>query len=161
MNTIVLTQQAVGSGVTHVEDNPQVAVANTGQPCTGQGRTAGAGKRLLNFFVGFANDVVQAVEGAHNFVVEQGVRAAAALGGVFLVNSGEALSICLLFLFATATGHGEEGRVGELTHAQARSNLARLVASHTVRDHAKRTCDDHRIFVVFSMCAAVRCTTGT
>ena len=161
VNTLVLTQQAVGAGVTHVEDNPQVAVANAGQPCTRHSRTAGAGKRLLNLLVGFANDVVQAVEGAHNFVVEQGVRAAAALGGVFLVNSGETLSIFLLFLFATATGHSEEGRVGELTHAQARSNLARLVASHAVRDHAKGTGDDHRIFVVFSMCAAVRCTTGT
>ena len=104
---------------------------------------------------------MQAVEGAHDFIVKQSVCTAAALGGVFLVNSGETLSICLLLLFATATGHGEEGRVGELTHAQARSNLARLVASHAVRDHAKGTGDDHRIFVIFSMCAAVRCTTGT
>ena len=104
---------------------------------------------------------MQAVQGAHDFVVKQGVCAATALGGIFLVNSCEALKVGLLFLFATATGHGEEGRVGELTHAQARSNLARLVASHAVRDHAKGTGDDHRIFVIFSMCAAVRCTTGT
>ena len=161
VNTLILTQQAIGAGVTHVENNPQVTVTDAGQPGAGDGRTAGAGERLLNFFVGFAEDIVQAVQGAHDFIVKQGVCAATALGGIFLVNSCEALNIGLLFLFATATGHREEGRVGELTHAQARSNLARLVASHTVRDHAKGAGDDHRIFVIFSMCAAVRCTTGT
>ena len=119
------------------------------------------GERLFNFFVGFAEDIVQTVQGAHNFVVKQGICAATALNGVFLINSCEALNVGLLFSFAASARHGEEGQVGELTHAQARSDLARFMASHTVRDHAEGTGDDHRIFVIFSMCAAVRCTTGT
>ena len=161
VNAFFLTQQTVGSGVTHVENNPQVTVADAGQPGASDGRAASAGKCLLNFFVGFAENIVQAVQGAHDFVVEDGVGAATTLGGVGVVNGGEAFSVGLLFPFAASAGHGEEGRVGELTHAQARSNLARLVASHAVRDHAKGTGDDHRIFIIFSMCAAVRCTTGT
>ena len=161
VNTVVFTQQTVGSGVTHVENNPQVTVTDAGQPGAGDGRAAGAGERLLNFFVGFAKDIVQAVQGAHDFIVKQGVCAATALGGVGFVNGGEAFSVGLLLLFATATGHGEEGRVGKLTHAQTRCYFAGFVASHAVRDHAKGTGDDHRIFVIFSMCAAVRCTTGT
>ena len=109
VNTLILTQQAVGAGITHVEDNPQVTVANAGQPGTGHSRTAGAGKRLLNLLVGFTNDVVQAVQSAHDFIVKQGVCAAAALAGVGVVNSCQALNVGLLLLFATATGHGEEG----------------------------------------------------
>ena len=161
VNTVVFTQQTVGSGVTHVENNPQVTVTDAGQPGASDGRAASAGECLLNFFVGFAENIVQAVQGAHDFVVEDGVGAATTLGGVGVVNGGEAFSVGLLLLFATATGHGEERRVGKLTHAQARCYFAGFVASHAVRDHAKGTGNDHRIFVIFSMCAAVRCTTGT